>query len=161
MILNLKDRQSMVKAGYTIIILILFAGLISCGKISETEITNINSFKIKGFEGNALAVEADLSIKNPSGHRIHIKDIDAKIYIDKNYLGRINSIDPVSIKPRSSDIYAFVLYIRMANPLGAALTVMNLKQGQRINIKIEGEITARTSLIKRKIDIKEERSVVL
>jgi LEA14-like dessication related protein len=151
----------MTKARYIILILILISGITSCGKISQVKVVNLSSFRIQGFEGNALISEADLLIKNPTGHKIQMNGFDARIFINNNYLGRVSSIDPVFIKPRTDSVYKLVLNIRMANPLGAAMTVMNFKQGQKINIKIDGEMMVKTSFIKRNIPINEEHSVVL
>jgi LEA14-like dessication related protein len=142
--------------------LLLFIGLISsCGKISQIEVGEVSGFKIKGFEGNSLLIEVSLPVKNPSHYKIKVTGFDAKIYINKNYLGRINSIDPLLIPRKSANSYDIVFYVRMANPFGAAFTVMNLQQGQKINIKIEGEITSKSALIKKKLEINEERDVVL
>jgi LEA14-like dessication related protein len=143
--------------------LLLFIGIVinSCGKISQIEVGEINELNIKGFEGNSLVVELKVPVKNPTGHKISIVGINANLSINNNFLGLINSIDPVIIPRKSSSMCDLVIYVRLANPLGAAITVMNLHKGQKINIKLEGDFTAQSGLIKKVIKILEERDVVL
>lgn len=145
------------------IMFLLFTGFVisSCGKISQIEVGDVNDFKIKGFEGNALVVELTVPVKNPSGHKISLISIDARLSINNNFLGLINSIDTVFIPRKSSGIYKLVLSVRLVNPLGAAITIMNLQKGQKIKIKIEGDFTARSGGVRKKIGINEERSLVL
>jgi len=141
------------------LLLIIVIG--SCGKISQIQVGEVNTFNIRGFEGNALVVELMVPVKNPSGHNISITGIDAKLSINNNFLGIINSMDTIKIPRKSAAVYNLVLYVRLANPLGAALTVMNLHKGQNINVKIDGDLTVKSGLISKKIEIREERNVVL
>jgi LEA14-like dessication related protein len=151
----------MIKIRYLALLLLISPVFSSCGKISQIEVGEVNNFQIKGFEENALLVELTLPVTNPSRHKISVIGIDAKIYINQDYLGHINSIDTIVIPRKSSGNYAVLLRVRMANPLGAALTVMNFRQGQKINLKIEGDITTKASFIRKKLEIMEERNVVL
>jgi LEA14-like dessication related protein len=154
-------KLSMIRIRLLVSLFLISALLSSCGKISKIEVGEVSGFKIKGFEENALAIEVNLPVKNPSCHKIRVTGFNAKIYINKSYLGRINSIDPILIPGRSSNNYDVVFYVRISNPFGAVLTMMNLHQGQKINIKIEGEITSKTTVLKKKLQINEDRDVVL
>jgi LEA14-like dessication related protein len=143
--------------------LLLSSGIIlsSCGRISRIEIGEVRDFTVKGFEENALVIEVIIPIENPSLYKIKISDFEAKIYLNKGYLGRVNNIEPLVLSGKSSENYTLVFKVRMANFFGTASKVMNLQKGQRINLKIEGTVSARSFFMKKKIEINEERDIVL
>ncbi len=145
------------KTGCFLIILLCFA----CGNFSKIEVGEVKEFTLKGFEDNALAIAITVPIENPTMHKIAITDIDFRVYMNNQYLGRVNSVEQIILPSNSSDKYNIDLKVRVANFFGAALTLMNLKSGQVINFRLEGTIDARSMLIKKTIEISEERKVVV
>jgi len=135
--------------------------LASCGNFSEISVGEVRDLKIKGIEDNALLVSISLPVENPTLHKITITDLDSKVYVNNQYLGIILMDDKLILPSRSQELYHVDLKIRLANLFGAALSMMNLRRGQRIIFRLEGELKARSALVKRKIPIKETRQVVI
>jgi LEA14-like dessication related protein len=140
------------------LIAILFS---SCDAFSEVEVGEIKDFRLNGFSNNALLVTIILPVTNPSGYPITLVDIDTRIFINDMYLGQLNSEEKLLIPSRSKNNYEMKFNIRVANFFGTALTLMNMKAGQQIRVRLEGTLKARSLLITRKIPIDENRTVVL
>ena len=58
-------------------------------------------------------------------------------------------------------LHDLVLKVRLANFLGTAIGIMSLKKGQVVNFRLEGTVTVRSILVKRKIPINEVRNVTI
>ena len=148
-----------IKLNFFLIILALF--LISCGKLSEIKVGNVDNITVKGFQDNALLISAEIYINNPTINRITITGFDTRVYLNGQFLGKINSVEHIVIRSKSSEKYTIIFNVRLSNILGTAFAMMNLKEGNEINVRIEGSITARSLLIKRKIDVSETRDLFL
>ncbi len=140
---------------------LFFILLISCGKFSEITVGEIHGFTIKGFDDNALVVMFSIPIENPTLHRITITDFDTRVYMNSQYVGKITSSESLLLPAKSAMIHEMEFKIRLANFLGTALGIMNLKKGQKVSFKLEGTVSARTLLIKKKININEIREVTI
>jgi LEA14-like dessication related protein len=147
--------------GKIVFILIVTFISTSCGNFSKIAIGEINGITIKGIEDNALIVAVRIPVENPTLHKITITDFDSKVYINDQYLGKVLIDDKIVFPSKSDAVYDVDLNIRLANFFGAALTMMNLRSGQRIKIRMEGELSARSALMKRKIPVNETREVVI
>jgi LEA14-like dessication related protein len=154
-------RFSIVPIKYNFFLAIFALFLVSCGRLSEIQVGDVNNITVKGFEDNALLVSADLSISNPTINKITITEFDTHVYLNDQFLGKMNSVEHIVIHAKSSEKYTIVFNIRLSNFLGTAFAMMNLKEGNKIKIKIEGTITARSLLVKHKIDVSESRNLSL
>jgi LEA14-like dessication related protein len=134
--------------------------LASCGKYSQITIGDVTKVSIKGFEDNALIVSLNLQIDNPTISRIVVKNFDTKLYINNQYLGKLTSQEPIVIQAKSNEVHELVLNVRIANFFGAALNLLNIQSGQKVLFRIEGDLTARSCLMRKKIEINESREVV-
>lgn len=133
----------------------------SCGNFYKITVGNISGLKVKGIEDNALVVAVRIPVENPTLHKITVTGLDSKVFINDQYLGKVIMDDKLIFPSKSDDVYEVDLNIRLVNFFGAALTMMNLRSGQRINLRLEGELTARSALMKRKIPINETREVII
>lgn len=145
------------------IFLFVFVGalLTSCGNFSKIVIGDISGVNIKGLEDNALVVSVRLPVENPTLYKITVTELDSKVFMNDQYLGKIIMEDKIVFPAKSNEVHDIDLNIRLANIFGAAITMMKLRSGQRINFRLEGELTARSALLKRKIPFSEVREVVI
>jgi LEA14-like dessication related protein len=134
--------------------------LLSCGNFSEITLGDISGVSVKGFEDNALIIELKLPVENPTMHRITVTDFDTKIFMNNQYLGKLNTKDPIVIKAKSTEVKDLVLEVRFSNFFGAAMNIINIQKGQKVLFKIEGEVLARSLLIRKKIAINESQEIV-
>ncbi len=133
----------------------------SCSNFSNIRVGEVKEFTVNGFDNNALMVAVQVPIENPTIHKITVTDMDLKVYMNNQYLGKVNSVEPIILPANTNDHYNIDLKVRVANFFGAALTLMSLKNGQIINFRMEGTIGTRSMLIKKNIEIREERKVVV
>ena len=133
----------------------------SCTHFSDITVGDIRSFSLKGFEENYVVFSMNLPVDNPTAHKVTITDLEAKVYLNGSYLGKVNLSEPLVIEKKATKNYDMVLKVRMANLLGSAFTMMSLKQGQKVHIKADGYFSARSMLLKKKIKIDEDRRVTL
>jgi LEA14-like dessication related protein len=151
----------MVKIKLYLFLIILLLLQFSCGKLSEIKVGDVDNITVKGFEENALLISAEIAVSNPTINRITITGFDTRVYLNEQYLGKINSVEHIIIKSKTSEKYNIVFNVRLSNFLGTAFAMMNLREGNKIHIKIEGVITARSLLIKHRINVSESRDIVL
>jgi LEA14-like dessication related protein len=135
--------------------------LLSCGKLSEIKVNNVENVVVSGFADNSVIITADISINNPTLSKITITGFDTRVYLNDQYLGKINSVEHIVIHSKSSEKYTILFKVRLSNILGTAFAMMNLKEGNKINVRVEGLITARSLMIKRKINVSESRVLFL
>ena len=133
----------------------------SCGSFSDVVISDPADFKIKGFEDNMLAVSIALPAENPTAYKITVLEIESKVFLNETYLGKIVTTERVVLPPHSKDTYDLNLNIRVANIFGTAFTVMGLKTGQKVKIRLEGEVKARSLFIPKRVPINETREITI
>jgi LEA14-like dessication related protein len=150
--------MSIRKQNIFLLFIVLFT---SCGNFSKITVGEIKDFTVNGFEDNALLASVSIPVDNPTHHNITITDIDLKVYMNNQYLGKVNAIEPIVLLSKSNRNYNIDLKVRVANFFGAALTLMNLQNGQIILFRMEGTVSARSMLLKKKFEISEERKVVI
>lgn len=140
----------------TVVASLLF---VSCANFENISIGEIQEFKVAGFEENYLKLNVSVQIDNPTIHKINIKEIDVRVFINQQYIGKLLIDQPVLIKPKSSQIYELPVKIRLANILNTAFIMMNLGKGQRVEFGLEGNVIVKSMLITRYIEIKESRII--
>lgn len=147
--------------GKIFLFLIVGTLLTSCGNFSKIVIGEISGVSIKGLEDNALVVAVRLPVENPTMYKITVTELDSKVFMNDQYLGKIIMEEKIVFPAKSHETHEIDLNIRLANIFSAAITMMKLRSGQRIRFRLEGELTARSALLKRKIPFSEKREVVI
>lgn len=143
-----------------LVILFVFIPLIySCGNFEEIEIGEPKEVKIRGFEDNFLIVDIALPVNNPTIHRVSIKEMDVRVFLNDKYIGKLLIDEKVSIKPKKDTVYNLPVKIRLANVLGTAFIMMNMNKGSQSEVRFEGEIKAKALMITKTIEIKESKKI--
>lgn len=140
-------------------ILFIFPVIVSCGNFDDIEIGEPNKVNVVGFEENFLLVDVALPVKNPTIHTIVIQNINVRVFLNDKYIGKLVLDDNIRIKPKSNSVYELPVKVRLANLLGAAFIMMNLKKGSESDIRFEGEIQARSLFFRKTIEVNENRSM--
>ena len=141
------------------LLFVVYFLVLSCGRFSDITIGDISGVNVKGFEENALIVELNVPIDNPTMHKIRISKFDAKIYMNNQYLGKVSNKSPLVLNARTNHVYNILLEIRLANIFGTAMNIMSIGKGQKVKFRIDGTLSARTLLLFKKIEISESREV--
>ena len=135
-----------------IVILLLLAG---SGRVQDIEVKDIKNIRFKGLIDNYVTFEADIQVFNPSHTTIRVKEIDVKAYANDSYLGRLLCNEEIVIPSESSDFLTVPFRIRIANILTGASMYFRLSKQKNIKVEIDGHISAKTVLIRKKIKIHE------
>ncbi len=135
--------------------------LASCGNFESISIGDPSEVKLMGFEENYLKLLIKLPVDNPTHHKIGFSDVDLKVFLNGNYIGKIIMDESLVIERNRSKEYELPVKIRLANILGTAFIMMNMRQGQKAEIRIEGSITAKSFMLKRSIEVKETKRITL
>ncbi len=147
--------------GKLFVFLIFFPLFYSCGNFEEIEIGEPKEVKIRGFEDNLLVFDIGLPVNNPTLYRISIKEMDVRVFLNDKYIGKLLIDEKISIKAKKDTVYYLPVKIRLANVLGTAFIMMNMKKGSQSEVRFEGQIKARALLITKTIDIKETKKINL
>jgi LEA14-like dessication related protein len=139
--------------------LIVLICLSSCKGFSDIKIGEIKNMEIKGFEENSFVFSVKLNVNNPTNHKITVTNIDAKVYLNNQYIGKLLSSEKIIFSAKKADDYTIRLKVRLSNILGTAFTMMQLNEGNRVNFRIEGVVSARSFIILKKIPVSESRDI--
>jgi LEA14-like dessication related protein len=144
-----------------VILILFFSSLIfsSCGKFEDIKLGDLQEVQVLGFEDNYLKLSVSIPIENPTIHRITIKNIDLRVFINQQYIGKLVVDENIAINPISNKVYTMPVKIRIANILNMAFIMMNLSKGKLVDFSFEGNVVVKTMLITRNFEIKESRSV--
>lgn len=145
----------------TLLALLFFPFLISCGSFESIKIGDPESVQMQGFEGNFLKFNVRVPIENPTTHRIRIEEIDLKVFLNGRYIGKLIVDENIIIKPKRQHVYDLPVKVRLSNILNTAFIMMTVKKGQSIPVKFEGKVVARSMLIRKTIEVNVERKVAI
>jgi LEA14-like dessication related protein len=146
----------------TVLVAIMLTLLLgSCGNLEKIEIGDPEEVKIQGFEDNHLMVFARIPVNNPSIYSIKIKEIDVRVHLNGQYIGKLIVDETIKVKRKDSGIYELPVKIRLANVLGAAFIMMNTRQGEKVEFRFEGRVKAQTMLVTKEFPIDETKRFVL
>lgn len=134
--------------------------LTSCGRYKDITVGDFEDYKIKGFDANALVVELKVPVKNPSIHKITIYDLDARVFVNDKYIGKVTTDQKVVLRSRSEEVHDLELKVRMANFLGTAASLMNIKRGEKVKLRLEGTFKAKSVFLKKEIEVDETSEVI-
>lgn len=142
----------------SVILIILIAAASGCtgigDKIFVEEPSNV---EIKGISGNKVQILTVLPITNNNGFRIKLKDLDLEARVNGTYLGPVKNAAPVIIPKRSKDEYPVLLELEIKNIILGITAVYKIAQGDgNTTLSLEGDLTASSFLINKKIPIREE-----
>jgi LEA14-like dessication related protein len=142
-----------------LIILCTILAFSSCRNFEDLKLGDIQEVQVLGFEDNYLKLNVLIPIENPTIHKLSIKNIDGRVFINQQYIGKIVVDENIIIKPVSKKVYTTQVKIRIANIMNMAFIMMNLSKGKLVEFSIEGNIEVKTMLITRNFEINESRSV--
>ena len=144
------------------VILILILSFSSCA-YEEVEITDIKYVKLIEFSQKGLVVESEIKIKNPNGFQLSMVDSEFDIYIKGSKLAKANVDNNIRI-PKNSDEYHKVAMKSNFEDFadGALVMLLGLTLGSKeIDFKVDGYVTGRVFLIKKKVHVSHEEKVPL
>lgn len=116
-----------------------------------------NRVEIKDIDNNTIQILTVLPITNNNGFRIKLKDLDLAARVNGTYLGPVRNTASVVIPKHSDDEYPILLELEIKNLILGLTAIYKIAQGdKKTMLSLEGELTAKSFLINKKIPVKEE-----
>ncbi len=138
---------------------ILLATFLLGGCITQDKLTigNVRDVRLNTSNPKAVSLDVMMPIENDNLSGFTITEIDLDFFINGQYLGKIRNDEQVRVKGNSSQSYHVPLTLEIKNMLAGMMLVMN-KSDKPKNYKIglKGHIKARSFLVSKKVNIKEE-----
>jgi LEA14-like dessication related protein len=144
------------------IILVAILSFNSCS-FEEVEITEIKYVKLLEFSKKGLLVESEIKIKNPNGFQLSMVDSEFDIYIKGSKLAKASIDNTIKIPKNSEEYHKVLMKSDFKDFADGALTKMlSLTFGSsEVDFKVEGYITGRAFLMKKKVRVSHEAKVPL
>jgi len=142
-----------------LLLLISLIFLAGCKGVEDISMTGISGIEFRSLENNAIGFSALIGVSNPSSASFHVSEVNAKTMVDGIFLGTLTTIDRVRIPARSDSSYRMNFTLSMANMLTGASSLYSLTRKKQVNIELQGYIKARSWLVTKKTEFKENRTV--
>ena len=144
------------------IILVALLSFNSCS-FEEVEITEIKYVKLLEFSKKGLLVESEIKIKNPNSFQLSMVDSEFDVYIKGSKLAKASIDNNIKIPKNSEEYHKVFMKSDFKDFADGALTKMlSLTFGSsEVDFKVEGYITGRAFLMKKKVRVSHEAKVPL
>ncbi len=133
--------------------------LTSCKGVEDIRLTGVSDFEFKGMENNVISFSAKVGVSNPSAVGFRVTGMNIKTLADGNFIGTLSTPDHVKIKARSDSAYFMNFTLTLPNMLTGASSLYSLARKKKVNMEMQGVITARSWLTTRKTEIHESRTI--
>jgi hypothetical protein len=145
--------------GHSSLILILILILSSCKGVEDIRLTGVSDFAFRGIENNVVTFSARVGVANPSAVGFRLTDMQVRTLVDGNFIGTISTPDHVKVKARSDSSYIMTFHLTMGNMLTGASSLYSISRKKKVNVEMQGNITARSWMTKHRTEIHESRTV--
>lgn len=145
---------------FTVLLLSIIISIFSTGcSFQEIEFGGVKGVSVKNISKESIQLEIKVKITNPNTFSFKITDVDLDVLLNGNELGRINKIEKVTIPAKSDQIHTFNLDIALSKLKSNAISIAASFLTGKKNIILNGTITARWFLIKKKIRIENNQAL--
>jgi hypothetical protein len=133
--------------------------LFSCKGVDDIRMTGVSDFAFRSMENNTITFSARVGVYNPSSVGFRVTDMNIKTLVDGNFIGTLSTPDRLKIRARSDSSYQMTFTLTMANMLTGASSLYSLARKKKVNVDLQGSITARSWLNKHTTEIRESRTI--
>lgn len=142
--------------------LIAFSAFGSSCKIVEPKVTGVRAFSLAEDPYGNRALRMDIRIDNPNRIGFRVSDPVFEVFLNSSRIAAGYSGKPVKVKARSSDFHTVYLSTDIKNIKDALGPLMSIISTGKINVKVQGDLTARVFLFKKtlRVDVSENLNVL-
>ena len=142
---------------------IFLVSLTSCFTYEEVEISKVKYVKLLEFSRDGLVVESEIKIKNPNWFQLSMVDSEFDIYIKGAKLTKARIDNKIKITKNSEDYHKVIMKSDSKDfTKGALVQMLGLTMGSgEIDFKVDGYVTGKAFLIKKKVRVTHEEKVPL
>ncbi len=146
------------------ILMLIAVCLTSCFSYEEVEIKDIKSVKLKEFSAEGLIVESEIKLYNPNGFDIKVVNSDFDVYVKGSKICKSRIDNKISIPKESEEYHTLIFkseYKDLADGALPKLIAITAMGEEEIDFKVDGFITGKAYLFKKKVEISHEGKVPL
>ena len=146
------------------VILLISIVLTSCFQYEDVEIKDIKSLKLLEFSDKGLVVESEIQIINPNNFEITVVNSEFEVYVQGSKICKSSIDNEVKIPKNSEDYHTLIMksdYKDMAEGAFVKLIAITAMDTDNIDFKVEGSITGKAFIFKKKVDVSHEGKVPL
>lgn len=139
-----------------IITSLLFSG---CTGLDEIDIQGIKKYSIKSLKDNELKAVVTLKVNNPTWYPITLKDLELRTQINGRYIGKVYLDEKIKIKAKRESEVEIPVTLKISNIMATAFVMLNMKNAEQLIIEIDGDVTARSYLFTKKVEVNESFNI--
>ncbi|MGM0496907.1 MAG: LEA type 2 family protein [Bacteroidota bacterium] len=146
----------------TFVSLIAFLlGFASCSSFKPIEVGNPKDVQIHSIKANKIKATIFLPIKNPNLFGVKVKEIDATVFINDKKTGNVINSETLKIPANSDKTQKLKFEIDFSDIISGGLSIFKIMNERKVDLRLEGTITAKTLFTKREMDFNKERTIRL
>lgn len=127
--------------------------LISCKSINNIEIKGVQKVSFQGIENNTVYFSAGIDVRNPTGIRFRIKEVNLATVAEGDFLGTLQCNEELKIASRKDSVYMLPLSLKLGNIFTGAAALYKLSRQSKAKLEVKGYVRVSSGLITRKVDI--------
>lgn len=143
------------------IMLLLLVGLFAaCGNVQDVSLVKFEDVQIKDFKGKTAVLIAKIKIDNPNKKKVIVKDVDAKILISGNDLGKIKLSEDLVLAAQSNQSYEVKFHLDINDSVtNIYATAMSLMAKKDIKLKAVGTVKGKMGILSKRFPVEIEQNV--
>ncbi len=127
----------------------------SC-KVKTIEIGDVRDVRFLGMDNKMIRATMRVPISNPNGFAFRITDINIYVVSGNDSLGVVKQDnDKIRVPGKSEEYHKFDLSLAMPDLMSGGLSLLKLYSTKKIKLKLRGYVDARSFLIRKRVDVKE------
>lgn len=125
-----------------ILFFFILLSMTSCFKVKELQVKEVESVKIINMTDSYADLAVTLRVFNPNNMKITVKSLDLDAFVNKKYIGKINTDKKIIIHKKSDNSYTVLFKADMnevrkilPSMVFASQALVNLKGGIKVKAK--------------------------
>lgn len=142
-------------------IVTLLISLTSCRSFKPIKVGSPNDFQVHSVNTQRINASIYLPIKNPNLFSVRIKEIHATAYVNDTKTGKVINSETLKIPANSNKTQKLTFDIDLSDMVSGGISIFSILRDRKVDLKLEGTVTAKALFSKRKIKFSEERTIKL
>lgn len=128
----------------------------SCFHVKELQVTEVQSVKIVNMTDKEADLAVTLKVNNPNKMKIVVKSMDLNAYVNKKYVGKVNTDKKIILPKKSENTYTVMVKADMTE-VRKLLPSMVFASQALVNLK--GDIKVKAKGISKKVNVDVDEKV--
>jgi len=131
-------------------ILLVIFGCLSYKEVTVVEVADV---EFKEMSADGITIDIHVQIDNPNNYKISVVKTNLMLSLNGAYLGKANIRNNLVLPKNSNDVHKITVNIKGSQLKKALPTLLLSALGGEIQMRINGTITAKARMLRRKIEV--------